>query len=239
MSADGKTVSRAHDGKWGAQLLDTWMSAAGYDEAAVILEFDECAGEGFVGIVGCNFNPGDWDEPLNRSMHAVAARTDSGNMSYKMRPMSLAKCAPVQPGCRVSFEVDMVACSMTMQVLGARPRRPLPPVGPRPRRPAHARPPHPQVLEKKAEGAEEAKILSSVIIEDLPVEIAVVVCFGPCKGGSFKASVVGSSCEKTGRDRNKKTAPGLHDAENTQTLEDEAGGGKVSEATKIAQSCPD
>lgn len=214
VTADGRTIGRRHDGRWGVQLLDTWLNGTKYDSASVLLEFGSVAGEGFVGVVGANYNPGEWDGPLSKSIHASAARVDTGDFYTKGRHDAMAKCAPIASGCRVAIEIDVLERSMTLQVV----------------RPS-------------AGGAEaEAKILSSVRVDELPAELAVAVAFGPGEGPPWSARIVGSSSETTGRDKNKKTHAGLHDAENKQSLADDASGYtglKLNEVAKVALSLED
>ena len=49
----------------------------------------------FVGVVGRNFNPTAWDEPFDKTMHAVAARASDGEFFRKQMKMSTAKMAPI------------------------------------------------------------------------------------------------------------------------------------------------
>ena len=40
-------------------------------------------GEAFIGVVGRNFYPGDWDVPLSQSKHAVVVDVNSGRFHHK------------------------------------------------------------------------------------------------------------------------------------------------------------
>ena len=56
------------------QLLDAWLSEAGYAFASVLIEIESESGAFMVGVVGSNYNPGDWAQPLDTSKTAVAVR---------------------------------------------------------------------------------------------------------------------------------------------------------------------
>lgn len=63
------TLSRRARSGWGCQLGEAWYGAlASEDEAVIVLHLRHLAPDAFIGVVGHNFYPGEWDRPLNESM---------------------------------------------------------------------------------------------------------------------------------------------------------------------------
>jgi len=174
---DGSTASRTHSEGWGTQLLDQWLSTSGFDKASCLLEFVELDCECYVGIVGKNYNPGDWGpDELKKSGHAVCFHSAAGDFFHKgptaKGPTSML--CKLQKGRRLQVELTMRTQMMTVTVL------------------------------KSTEGAKGIEWIQEASVSTteeykLPVEVAVAVCFGPSKTDSSKSVVriVGSSSERT------------------------------------------
>ena len=56
------------------QLLDRWLTK---NVTTVALRCDALGPAAFVGVVGRNYYPTPWDEPLHESRHAVVVHADS------------------------------------------------------------------------------------------------------------------------------------------------------------------
>ena len=180
-------------GGWGVQLLDKWFAGGKVDEASVILQFHKLPGDVFIGVVGSNYNPGDWTDPFNQSMHAVGARSSDGAMFYKGRPAPMSKICQVVQGDQVQIEVSMAEPTAYFSV-----------------------------ITPGAGGKDETVKADSVTVEHLHPEVTIAVAFGPAPDGqSFEVELVGSSSEKTGSTGNK-TIKDLWDSDNKQGLDADA-----------------
>lgn len=63
----------------------------------------------------------------------------------------------------------------------------------------------------------QKNVVSSVTIDNLPVEVCAAVCFGPCEGGQ-SLRVIGSSSERTEKKRVKTFGADVWEDGNTQSL---------------------
>lgn len=162
-------------GKWGVQLLDTWLSTSQYGQASVLLECDSPSAGFMIGVVGSNYNPTDWAKPLDQEKHAVVVRASDGHVFVKgVRNQCATMCRLPPSGstsCRIGLDIDMQKLEMRIRC--------IPIAG--------------GVAVKSA----------SILVENLPVEVAVAVAFGP-SDAEQTIRVVGSSCERGAR-RDRKS----------------------------------
>ena len=167
-------------GKWGVQLLDAWLSEAGYAFASVLIEIESESGAFMVGVVGSNYNPGDWAQPLDTSKTAVAVRAVDGKVFVKGKNQPHAQmCKMPMKGatkCRISLAIDM--CKLEMRIKCVDPDAPVTGAD--------------VAADEESEGA-------SVLVEGLPVEVAVAVALGPSKTVQT-VRVLGSSSERLERE---------------------------------------
>ena len=84
VGGDGGTASRQASG-WGVQLADHWMAGAGKNPMVwtVAVALDEVEPDTCIGIVGRNYWPSDWADPLTSCQHAIVMRCGDGRISYK------------------------------------------------------------------------------------------------------------------------------------------------------------
>ena len=85
-----------------ARWVDQWM-AGGKKSAATwqaVLHLDAVAPDTLIGIVGRNFLPSDWSEPIGDSRHSVVLRCGDGSLRHKGRATSL-KLRPLPSGSAV------------------------------------------------------------------------------------------------------------------------------------------
>jgi len=116
VSSDGSSVSRDAPAGWATQLADEWLFK---DVTTVILEWGECSGEAFVGVVGRNFNPSPWDVSLNQSTQAVVLDVSTGRFTYKGAKTSFV-ARKLTSGARLQLIIDMQTREMTTELLGER-----------------------------------------------------------------------------------------------------------------------
>jgi len=164
-----------HTGEaFGVQLVDMWLSTAGFDRASVILSLDELSGECYIGVASVNMNAREWDCSLGQSSKGMApwatVECSTGKTFCKGQEIENMKLCKIQQGDRFAFDISMRDVRMTCTVLRKDPKAATDPptwVG-----------------------------ISEVQIENIHNEVAVAVSFGQTKGTS-KIRIVGSSCEKT------------------------------------------
>jgi len=120
ISEDKMTVSRNSADGWGVQLFDAWLANAGamYNLADVMLEVEQVTGGAlFVGVVGRNFWPSEWDKPLVGNKHAVGVELGKGALWRKELKTDLLLGA-ASAGQRVHLQIDMVRQELTIDLLG-------------------------------------------------------------------------------------------------------------------------
>jgi len=115
LSGDNKTVSRSSDSGWGVQLASEWLTK---DITTVALALDQIEGDAFIGVVGRNFFPSDWDVPLSQTKHAVVVDCKTGRFTHKGANTSFV-LRRIPSGARVNVIVDMQIREMTIELLGA------------------------------------------------------------------------------------------------------------------------
>ncbi|KAG8465821.1 hypothetical protein KFE25_005391 [Diacronema lutheri] len=120
ISADKKVASRDAADGWGVQLLDAWLASAGdvtYNVADVMLAVEDVSGGNLmVGVVGRNFWPSDWNQPLAGNKHAVVTHAEAGAVWRKQIKTDLLLGA-VQPGMRIHILIEMLRQEMTIDLL--------------------------------------------------------------------------------------------------------------------------
>jgi len=120
VSGDGTTASRSASGG-GVQLTNEWMTG-GRDPhvytIAVVLE--DVLPETTIGIVGRNFWPSEWAEPLTKSNHAVVLECGTGRFSVKGKSTSFL-LKPLTRGAKLNLTLDMQVQELTVDLLGTSP----------------------------------------------------------------------------------------------------------------------
>ena len=117
VSADGATASRQASG-WSAQLGNEWMQGGRHPRIyTVALVLDNVLPETTIGIVGRNFFPSDWCEPLRASRHAIVVECGSGRFSVKGKSTSFVM-RPLTNGARLQLTLDMQLQELTVELLG-------------------------------------------------------------------------------------------------------------------------
>ena len=80
LSGDQRVCSRSSTSGWGVQLASEWLTK---DIHTVALACEQLDGDAFIGVVGRNFYPSDWDVPLSQTKHAVAMDVKTGRFTHK------------------------------------------------------------------------------------------------------------------------------------------------------------
>ena len=172
-------------GDWGVQLLDTWLSTSQYGIASVLLEVESSSAGFMVGVVGSNYNPTEWSTPLDQEKRAAGVRALDGHVFVKGVHKPTAKLCRMPMSkrarkCRISIEINMVQLEMRITCV-----------------PEGADGAGASDGDAGAEGP-------SVLMEEIPVEVAVAVALGP-SDKEQRVRVIGSSCERVSRaDRSGK-----------------------------------
>lgn len=122
ISEDTRTVSRDAPAGWGVQLFDTWFVNTKRAEVNVIDAIFEVEavtnGQLMLGVVGRNFWPFGWDQPLHASEYAVVASLAKGEVFRKGSSARLL-IGDVRPGSRVHVRVEMLRQEMMFNLLDA------------------------------------------------------------------------------------------------------------------------
>ena len=123
-AADPKRMTRAAGSEgWGVQLLDAWLSSAGFDKGSVILELDTpVAAEVYIGVVSKNFNKADWNEELAKASHAAVARASDGKFFRKTAEATACRTSIIgtdKTNCRVQMEMNMKDQTMEVSVMSS------------------------------------------------------------------------------------------------------------------------
>jgi hypothetical protein len=100
ISGDGATASRSASG-CGAQLTSEWMQGGRHPHVYhIVLALDEVMPETMIGIVGKNFWPSDWSEPLAKSLHSIVLECGTGKFFVKGKATSFM-LKPLTSGARL------------------------------------------------------------------------------------------------------------------------------------------
>ena len=121
VGGDGGTASRQASG-WGVQLADHWMAGAGKNPMVwtVAVALDEVEPDTCIGIVGRNYWPSDWADPLTSCQHAIVMRCGDGRISYKGKNTSFV-LRPLTSGARLHLVLDMQTRELTFELLTSKP----------------------------------------------------------------------------------------------------------------------
>jgi biopolymer transport protein ExbD len=120
ISGDGATASRSASG-CGAQLTSEWMQGGRHPHVYhIVLALDEVMPETMIGIVGKNFWPSDWSEPLAKSLHSIVLECGTGKFFVKGKATSFM-LKPLTSGARLHMMLDMQVQEMTLELLGTSP----------------------------------------------------------------------------------------------------------------------
>jgi len=120
VSGDGMTASRSASG-CGVQLTNEWMRG-GRDPHiyTIALALDTVLPGTTIGIVGRNYWPSDWAEPLEKSHHAIVLECSSGHFYIKGKSTSFM-LKPLTSGARLNLTLDMQVQEMTIDLVGTQP----------------------------------------------------------------------------------------------------------------------
>tara|TARA_B110001452_G_scaffold139879_1_gene116248 strand:- start:261 stop:959 length:699 start_codon:yes stop_codon:yes gene_type:complete len=110
-----KTVSRHSKSGYGVQLTDAWLTK---DITTVAIECQQLTEDCCIGIVGRNYNPGDWNGNLMQSSHAVVLHCASGRVSFKGAETNFV-LRPLVTGARLVLTIDMQTREVTFELMGA------------------------------------------------------------------------------------------------------------------------
>lgn len=110
-----KTVARHSKAGYGVQLMDAWLTK---DITTVALECNQLTEDCCIGIVGRNYNPGDWNGDLMQSTHAVVLHCGTGRVSFKGAETNFV-LRPLVSGARLVLTIDMQTREMTFELMGA------------------------------------------------------------------------------------------------------------------------
>jgi len=118
LNGERDIVSRNARSGWGVQLADTWLStsAGANDTASIVLACEAVGESAYFGVVGRNYFPGNWDEPLSESVHAVVVDAQKG-YSYIKQAKSQLILQPLTSGSRLKLEVDMHSRELRVSAL--------------------------------------------------------------------------------------------------------------------------
>uniref|UniRef100_A0A6T7ZIV2 Uncharacterized protein n=1 Tax=Prymnesium polylepis TaxID=72548 RepID=A0A6T7ZIV2_9EUKA len=113
LSGDQRVCSRSSTSGWGVQLASEWLTK---DIHTVALACEQLDGDAFIGVVGRNFYPSDWDVPLSQTKHAVAMDVKTGRFTHKGANTSFV-LRPVKSGARLNVVIDMQIRELTIELL--------------------------------------------------------------------------------------------------------------------------
>lgn len=118
VSGDGRVASRQSSGV-GVQLTNEWMVGAGKEPKVwtAAIELEEVQEDTCIGVVGRNYFPSDWTDPLTKSTHAIVMRCGDGRVSYKGKSTSFV-LRPLASGARLHLVMDMQTRELTFELVG-------------------------------------------------------------------------------------------------------------------------
>lgn len=170
-------------GKWGVQLLSTWLSTTQYSKASVLLVVDSTSSAFMVGVVGSNYNPTSWATPLDKDKHTAGVRAQDGHAFVKGKHRPHCTLCPMPNSgatrSRIGLDIDMAKREMRITF-----------------RPEKGN--DEQSKQGRIGDAEDDNVGRSIVVDDLPVEVAVAIAFGPSESDQT-VFLVGSSCERDER----------------------------------------
>jgi len=118
ISIEGDVVSRAASQKGhGVQLLDVFCHSAGYDAASALFEVSSLASGSFIGVVGSNFQRGEWDEAFDETKHAAAVNKEGIVFCKGQNLAPMLKLSALEDKCFVQLNLNMQEQELTMYVL--------------------------------------------------------------------------------------------------------------------------
>ncbi len=120
VSGDGATASRSASG-CSAQLTTEWMQGGRNPHVyTVALALDAVLPDTLIGIVGRNYWPSDWSEPLAKSTHSIVLECGTGRFFVKGKATSFM-LKPLSSGARLNLTLDMQIQELTLELLGTSP----------------------------------------------------------------------------------------------------------------------
>lgn len=179
-------VGSVEEGSWGAAVLDRWFRR---DIVSCMLKVDESADDLFVGVCSSNFahDAEGWNSPLSASRHAVCVHAGTGAVYHKGIESMLKLPLPVDQA------LELRRKRLEQRALAASVRRVV-----RNGSVVHLvidMDRHELTIEVLA-GEDDLNVLSSVVLDRLPVEVGVVVSFG---AGAQRVRLLGMRMEEKSR----------------------------------------
>lgn len=112
LDAECTSVSRRCRNGWGVQLSDGWLTK---DITTVAIECHEMTDDTYIGVVGRNYNPQDWNGNLAESKHAVVLHAATGRVYHKGSETSFV-LRPLTSGARLIMTIDMQTRELTLEL---------------------------------------------------------------------------------------------------------------------------
>ena len=112
LDAECTSVSRRCRNGWGVQLGDAWLTK---DITTVAIECHEMTDDTYIGVVGRNYNPQDWNGNLAESKHAVVLHAATGRVYHKGSETSFV-LRPLTSGARLIMTIDMQTRELTLEL---------------------------------------------------------------------------------------------------------------------------
>ena len=112
LDAECTSVSRRCRNGWGVQLGDAWLTK---DITTVAIECHEMTDDTYIGVVGRNYNPQDWNGNLSESKHAVVLHAATGRVYHKGSETSFV-LRPLTSGARLIMTIDMQTRELTLEL---------------------------------------------------------------------------------------------------------------------------
>ena len=112
LDAECTSVSRRCRHGWGVQLADAWLTK---DITTVAIECHEMTDDTYIGVVGRNYNPQDWNGNLSESKHAVVLHAATGRVYHKGSETSFV-LRPLTSGARLVMTIDMQTRELLLEL---------------------------------------------------------------------------------------------------------------------------
>ena len=112
LDAECTSVSRRCRDGWGVQLADAWLTK---DITTVAIECHEMTEDTYIGVVGRNYNPQDWNGKLSESKHAIVLHAATGRVYHKGAETSFV-LRPLTSGARLIMTIDMQTRELSLEL---------------------------------------------------------------------------------------------------------------------------
>ena len=112
LDSETTTVSRRCQSGFGVQLADAWFTK---DITTVAIECHEMTDDMYLGVVGRNYNPQDWNGKLSESKHAIVLHAATGRVYHKGAETSFV-LRPLTSGARLIMTIDMQTRELSLEL---------------------------------------------------------------------------------------------------------------------------